>query len=119
MSVADLLTNKSYDLPPAQIYRWLPTGEHLIMIEYDRNEEDKVRAAVDEATRSGQIAKATFPAVKISILEFDGTNKSEIYFGNLDPETVYPWADSSRIVAISSLPTATASQPNLYGINLK
>lgn len=119
MSVADLLTNKIYDLPAAQSYQWLPTGEHLVMLEYDNQEEDKVRAAVNEATRSGQIAKATFPAVKISVLEYDGLNKSEIYFGNLDPETVYPWADGYRVVAISSLPTATASQPNLYGINLK
>jgi hypothetical protein len=119
LSVADLATNQTYDLPSAQNYQWLPTGEHLVMLEYDQVQENTVRAAVDEATKSGQIAKSTFPAVKLSIIEFDGHNKSEIYFGNLDPETVYPWADSSRVVAISSLPTATASQPNLYGINLK
>lgn len=118
-TVADLLNDKTYDLPPAQSYQWLPTGDHLVMLEFDPKDKDKIRTAIDEATKSGQIAKATFPAVKLSIIEFDGQNKSEIYFGNLDPETVFPWADSSRVVAISSLPTATASQPNLYGINLK
>jgi hypothetical protein len=119
MTVTDLTTKKSYDLPAAQNYQWLPTGDHLIMLEYEPKDQAKIRQAVDEATRSGQIAKATFPVVKLSIIEFDGLNKSEIYVGNLDPETVIPWADSSRVVAISSLPTATASQPNLYGINLK
>lgn len=119
MTVTDLTTNKSYDLPTAQSYQWLPSGDHLIMLEFEPKDQDKIRQAVDEATRSGQIAKATFPVVKLSIIEFDGLNKSEIYVGNLDPETVIPWADSSRVVAISSLPTATASQPNLYGINLK
>lgn len=117
--VADLATNQSYDLPAAQSYQWLSTGEHLVMLEFDQQVEDQTRPVVDQATRSGQIAKSTFPAVKISVIEFDGANKSEIYFGNLDPETVFPWADASRVVAISSLPTATASQPNLYGINLK
>jgi hypothetical protein len=119
LTVADLTSDKSYDLPEAQSYQWLATGDHLVMLEYDVQEEGKVRAAVNEATKSGQIAKSTFPLVKLSIIEYDGQNKSEIYVGNLDPETVIPWADSSRVVAISSLPTATASQPNLYGINLK
>lgn len=117
--VTDLVTTKTYPLPQAQSYTWLPTGEHLIMLEYDPKEKDKLDATVNEATKSGQEVKAQFPATKISIIESDGANKSEIYYGNLDPQTVFPWADSSRIVAISSLPTATASQPNLYGINLK
>jgi hypothetical protein len=119
MMVTDLTTDKSYDLPQAQTYQWLPTGDHLVMLEYDPAYEDQNRLQIDQATKSGQIAKATFPLVKLSIIEYDGQNKSEIYIGNLDPQTVIPWADSSRVVAISSLPTATASQPNLYGINLK
>ncbi len=119
MTVADLTNDKSFDLPAAQSYQWLPTGDHLVMLEFEPKDQAKIRVAIDEATKSGQIAKATFPVVKLSIIEYDGQNKSEIYVGNLDPETVIPWADSSRVVAISSLPTATASQPNLYGINLK
>lgn len=119
LMVTDLTTDKSYDLPQAQTYQWLPTGDHLVMLEYDPAYEDQNRLQIDQATKSGQIAKATFPLVKLSIVEYDGQNKSEIYIGNLDPQTVIPWADSSRVVAISSLPTATASQPNLYGINLK
>lgn len=119
VTVADLTTDKSYELPASQSYQWLPTGDHLVMLEYDLKDQSKIRVAIDEATKSGQIAKTTFPVVKLSIIEYDGQNKSEIYVGNLDPETVIPWADSSRVVSISSLPTATASQPNLYGINLK
>ncbi len=104
--VADLLANKTYDIPKASNYSWLGDSLHLLATE-------------PTDPQSKQDPSSPFTPTKVSILEFDGTNKSEIYVGNLDPSSVFGWPDASRIVALSFFPTATASQPNLYGINLK
>jgi hypothetical protein len=89
--VYDLEENKSFDLPEGLSYYWLPDSRHIILIE-----------------------KGT-----ISLVEFDGTNKAIIYAGNFLGDFVFPWPDSSRISIVSSFPTPTASEPNLYGINLR
>jgi len=82
---------KEYVLPSAQSHIWLPDSRHIILI--------------SEGT--------------ISVVDFDGTNKAVIYAGEFKDDFVFPWLDSSRLVIISSFPTPTASEPNLYGINLK
>lgn len=92
--VVDLESGSSFIIPHASSFNWLPDSEHLILVE-------------------------TGEPAKISIIEFDGSNKSEIYAGSFDPTAVFAWPDSSRLLIISSLPIATASQPNLYGVNLK
>lgn len=89
--VYDLEDKKEYDLPPAKSHIWLPDSRHVILIE--------------ERT--------------ISVVDSDGTNKAVIYAGEFKDDFVFPWLDSSRLVIISSSPTPTASEPNLYGINLK
>lgn len=89
--VYDLEDKKEYDLPFAKAYFWLPDSRHIILVE--------------EGT--------------ISLIEFDGANKAVIYAGTFTDSFVFPWPDSSRLVIISSSPTPTASEPNLYGINLK
>lgn len=89
--VYDLETNQSYNLPEAKTHIWLPDSMYVILVEEG----------------------------KISIVDFDGTNKAVIYAGNFEDSFVFAWPDSSRLVLISSFPTPTASQPNLYGINLK
>lgn len=89
--VYDSDTNQTYDLPDARTQTWLPDSRHLILVEEG----------------------------KISIVEFDGTNKAVIFAGNFDDNFAVAWPDSSRLVVISSFPTPTASEPNLYGINLK
>ncbi|MBI2337845.1 PEGA domain-containing protein [Candidatus Daviesbacteria bacterium] len=91
LKVYDLEDKKEYLLPAARNHMWLPDSRHIILIE--------------EGT--------------ISIVDFDGTNKAVIYAGSFHDDFVYPWLDSSRLVIISSFPTPTASEPNLYGINLK
>lgn len=91
LKVYVLETKKEYSLPPARSHAWLPDSRHIILVE--------------EGT--------------ISIVDFDGTNKAVIYAGNFLDNFVFPWPDSSRLVIISSFPTPTASEPNLYGINLK
>lgn len=84
-------SKKEYSLPAARAHLWLPNSRHIILIE--------------EGT--------------ISLIEFDGTNKAVIYAGTFADNFVFPWPDSSRLVIISSFPTPTASEPNLYGINLR
>ncbi len=91
LKVYDTESKKEYLLPPAKAYIWLPDSRHVILV------EDKA----------------------ISIVDFDGSNKAVIYAGDFQDGFVFPWLDSSRLVIISSFPTPTASEPNLYGINLK
>lgn len=87
----DLMTSKSYDLPAALAYLWLPDSRHVILVNSD----------------------------KISISEDDGTNEAVIFAGSFQTESVFPWPDSSRIVILTSFNTPTAQIPNLFGINLK
>jgi hypothetical protein len=89
--VYDTETNTEFDIPDARVHTWLPNSTHIVLVEDG----------------------------KISIVEFDGTNKAVIYAGNFVDNFVFAWPDSSRLVVISSFPTPTASEPNLYGINLK
>lgn len=91
LKVYNIEDRKEYPLPSARAHIWLPDSMHVILIE--------------EGT--------------ISIADFDGTNKAIIYAGSFQDDFVFPWLDSSRLVIISSFPTPTASEPNLYGINLK
>lgn len=91
LKVYDLEDMKEYQLPPARSHVWLPDSRHVVLV------EEK----------------------SISIVDFDGTNKAVIYAGSFEDDFVFPWLDSSRLVIISSFPTPTASEPNLYGINLK
>lgn len=91
LKVHDLENKKEYLLPAVRSHVWLPDSRHVILV------EEK----------------------SISIVDFDGTNKAVIYAGSFEDDFVFPWLDSSRLVIISSFPTPTASEPNLYGINLK
>lgn len=110
----DLSLDKQFNLPMASNYSFLPDSKHLVMVE---KEESKVTEATEEL--KVKTIKDLFAQTRISIIEIDGTNKAEIYYGSVEPNVVVPWPDNSRLVVISSLPTQTASQPNLYGINLK
>lgn len=89
--VYDLKDRQEYSLPADKFHLWLPDSRHIILVE-------------DQT---------------VSIVDFDGTNKAVIYAGTFQDNFVFPWPDSSRLVIISSFPTPTASEPNLYGINLR
>lgn len=91
LKVYDLETREEYLLPSARSHMWLPDSRHILLVEKDA----------------------------ISVVDFDGTNRAVIYAGSFIDNFVFPWPDSSRLVIISSFPTPTASEPNLYGINLK
>lgn len=103
----DAVSARQVGLPQNKgIYSWLADSDHLILVE--------TQSDIPE----NEISLGGIPG-KISILEYDGFNKSEIYAGNFNPDAVFAWPDSSRLVILSSVPTATASEPNLFGINLK
>lgn len=91
VKIYDLEEKEEYLISSARAHIWLPDSRHIILI--------------DEGT--------------VSVMDFDGTNKAIIYAGSFKDNFVFPWLDSSRLAIISSFPTPTASEPNLYGINLK
>lgn len=116
----DLSTKKNYDLPKASDYAFSPDSKHLVMVEYDKQKSEKGKYEKETGNSTELILiKDRFTQTRLSIIEIDGTNKAEIYYGLVEPSLVVPWPDGSRLVVISSLPTQTASEPNLYGINLK
>lgn len=101
--VLDLVDGSSYSIPQANKIIWLPDSRHLIMVEQLGTKADS----------NG------FYSGKVSVVEFDGTNKDDVYVGNFDTSTVYPWPDLSRLALVSSVATSTANIPNLFGVNLK
>ncbi len=93
--IADLVDKKIHSLPEANFAAWLPDSRHILLIK--QNESNS----------------------SISVVEYDGFNEAIIYVGNFDPEYVFAWPDGLRVAIVTSFPTPTAEQPNLYGINLK
>lgn len=116
--VTNFLEKKTYDLPQASFYGWLPTSEHLYLVEKQDGDINTPPVAVKEATSSATM-KDQLVVSKISVIEYDGFNKAELFAGLINPQSVFVWPDSSRLVVISALATMTASSPNLYGVNLK
>lgn len=72
--------------------QWYPSSRHLILTEKD----------------------------KITIMDYDGTNKAVVYAGPFVNSFVFPWSDGSKIVILSSLYQSQPDvKPNLYSINLR
>ena len=82
---------KTFDIPKASGYVWLPTSHHIVLI---RGEA-------------------------ISIVESDGQNDVTIFTGAFSDSAVFPWPDSSKLVIVTTLNTAASKQPNLYSIRLR
>lgn len=118
--VVDLEEKKTFELPNAVDYQWLPDSLHLLMVEGVVVPSPSSALAGEEGEVGGTISmKDKIEFAKVSVIEFDGFNKAEIFAGNISPKDVFIWQDGSRFAVVSSHPTATASNPNLYGINLK
>jgi hypothetical protein len=83
--------DKQYSPLTDEPVQWFPTSRHLIAVEKD----------------------------KISILEYDGTNKATVYAGPFKESFVYPWPDGSRLVILTTLNPDSSTAPNLYAIDLK
>ncbi len=117
----DLFNKDNHAAPtPNMSISWLPDSEHIVVTE-PLNPQPTPKPATGKPTNTEEVSKVEnkIEPARIYILTADGSNKFEMYAGNIDPDSVVAWPDSSRLIVVSSLPTATASQPNLYGINLK
>lgn len=69
---------------------WFPTSKHLVLAEGN----------------------------KINIMDYDGTNRQEVYTGSYVAPHAYPFASTARLLILTNL-GATDSLPNLYSISLK
>lgn len=54
---------------------------------------------------------------KITIMDYDGTNRQSVYTGSFISPFVYPYINSSKILILTNL--GSNSTPNLYSLNLK
>lgn len=114
--LVNLETKKTYTMSKANSYSWLPDSDHLVLVE---GEEKSQPVKNNQAAKDVNTPESALTDGKISIIDFDGSNKAEIYAGRFDLKSVVAWPDSSRLIIISSVPTATGNMPNLFGINLK
>lgn len=87
------LENLSYKHSPiyVQNIQWFPDSKHLISIEKD----------------------------KVIIMEYDGTNRANVYAGPFEENFAYPWPNGSKLVILTNLNKESPLPPNLYVINLK
>lgn len=87
------LQNLSYKYSPiyVQNLQWFPDSKHLILIEED----------------------------KIIIMEYDGSNRANVYAGPFEENFAYPWPNGSKLLTLTKLNPDSPLPPNLYVINLK
>lgn len=74
-----------------QLIQWFPDSRHVIMVEEN----------------------------KLTIAEYDNTNRQTVYAGPFSQNFAYPWPNGSRLIILSSLNGSPDLPPNLYSINLK
>ncbi len=93
LSLIDIFYQSLPFFQPAsnQQIQWFPDSYHLVLQEKD----------------------------KLTILEYDGTNKDVVYAGPFEESFVYPWPDSSKLLILTSFNRETPYPPNLYAIVLK
>lgn len=74
---------------PAKIMSWFPTSKHIFIVQNG----------------------------KISIIEYDGTNKADIYSGPFEDSYAFPYPATNRFLILASLGKDTP--PNLYAVTLR
>ncbi|MFC1653594.1 PEGA domain-containing protein [Patescibacteria group bacterium] len=72
-------------------YQWFTTSSHLIV-----NKESGVE-----------------------VVEYDGTNRANLYSGPRDNNFVYPWPDGSKLIISTNLGSSEEVPLNLYAITVK
>lgn len=78
--------------------QWFPTSSHLLLTE-----------------------EARLPDVqgKISVMDYDATNKVTLYAGPFIGDLVAPWPNGSKIVILTTLNPQPDAKLNLYAINIR
>lgn len=85
------ITPAKFEIPAANLVTWYPDSAHLILVEDG----------------------------KISIIEFEGTNKATIFTGPFENNFVYPASNGTRLVILTNFNQAAGTLPNLYTLNLR
>ncbi len=87
-----LITDQEVQVNSSQstALRWLPTSRHLVLSEPD----------------------------KITIMDYDGTNRQVVYSGSYVAPYAFPFVNSSKLVILTNL-GADSAPPNLYSLTLK
>ncbi len=91
--VYDVKEDRNYKMDSSNFngsYSWFTDSKHIIFV---KNKE-------------------------IHIMDYDGLNDTVVYAGPFVENYVFPWADATRIVILTSLGNLNTS-PNLYTISLK
>ncbi len=73
-----------------QVLHWFPTSKHLVIAEEG----------------------------KVTVLDYDGTNRQSVYSGTYTSPHVYPTVSFSRLMILTNL-GANSSLPNLYSLVIK
>ena len=73
-----------------EVLRWFPTSRHAILVEEG----------------------------KITIMDYDGTNRQEIYSGSYIAPHAFPFADAGRLIILTNL-GADSGSPNFFSLGLK
>jgi hypothetical protein len=69
---------------------WFPTSSHLVLAEEG----------------------------KVTIMDYDGTNRQPVYTGSFVPPYAFPFASTGRLLILTNL-GADSSLPNLYSVTIK
>ncbi|OGM81344.1 hypothetical protein A2361_01570 [Candidatus Woesebacteria bacterium RIFOXYB1_FULL_40_26] len=77
--------------PATTALRWFPTSQNLILAEDG----------------------------KITIMDYDGTNRQVIYSGSYIAPNAYPSSSPGKLLILTNLGATDASFPNLYSLSLK
>ncbi len=90
--VYDIKEDKNFFISETTLpLQWFPTSSHLLL------------------TEDG----------KISVMDYDGTNKITLYAGPFINGLAAPWPNGSKIVILTSLNPQPDAKPNLYAINIR
>lgn len=84
------LTLTNPDTKPVPALRWLTTSRHLLLAEEN----------------------------KITIMDYDGTNRQTVYSGSFVAPFAFPYANATKLLVLTNL-GATSSTPNLYTLTVK
>jgi len=86
----NLVIESGYPSSSERRISWFPTSRHLILAEKD----------------------------KITIMDYDGTNRQIVYAGSYSAPNAYPALSHDRLLILTNL-GSTSSLPNLYSLSIK
>lgn len=91
--VYDIKEDRNFliDEDPSRRLGWFPTSNHIVLAEDG----------------------------KITIMDYDGTNKQIVFSGPYEAPYAIPFPNSTRLLILTKLGAGNGNLPNLYSLNLK